>query len=995
MSQRNPYWTPLQALSARAAFDTTNTFLTFSPTPWQSTHEGEAVARDAINATMGFDMMHVRLELGAAYDFRSFGNAATELAIFDSSGYLLLSFDSDDYGLSGGIDTILDFLPSYTGTHYLAIGYLGGGGGSYEVIATEDLHADGFNGPPKALTVNPVPTQRSEGDYGWTDFHVTVDRSGDLSGSVAATWRITGRGDNPADAGDFESTFGTVRFAAGESSRIITLRIKADIAVEADETFTVTLSDLTPGFLLLNATVQGTIFDDDANAILLDVFPDVPRQPEGSADGVTAISFTIQRSGGLDRAVTVPWTTIGSLDAADFVGGVAPEGILSFAPGETTQRVTVQVRADRDHEPDETVAIWLWSLPTGVHRGEVIREAIIANDDAPPPSFSLVGDTMIREGNGGGDAPRFGIRRGGDASATQTVTWTLAPWSHDYPSLDAGDFEAGVLPSGSVTFAPGETWKPITLGIRQDRVWEADEQFLLSLGEAPAGSTIQDGVVLGTVLNDDRQPARVTADFGDALREGTGSGVVARRITLTRESPLDTQSRVGWSVLGGSAPHLADAADFLNGILPSGVVVFAPGETSRTVTIRTLRDATPEQDETYQLVLQDLDTGVEMDQAWLWITDDDTPATTYTISPATSALAEGSGSGVSVHVFTVTRQGDLSEADEIAWSARGHGANPADAADFQNGVLPGGRILFAAGQSEQTLKVRVLRDLVAEADEGFAVTLAPGNGLPGATATATIRNDEPQPAAPVPRFDLALSAAVREGTGNGVVVHTATLTRDAGLDQPARIAWSAAGHGAAPVEAADFQNGVMPSGIFVFAPGEASQSVRIRTLRDREVEADESFTLQLRNLDTGAVLSPDTGGGAITLIDDDTGYRITPTSTALAEGTGVGVSVHVFTVTRLGDASAASSLTWSAAGSGANPADAADFLGGVLPGGRLVFAAGETSQTVKLRVLRDALAEADEGFLLRLPGVSATGLILDDDTARLAASTAADLHLLG
>lgn len=59
-------------------------------------------------------------------------------------------------------------------------------------------------------------------------------------------------------------------------------------------------------------------------------------------------------------------------------------------------------------------------------------------------------------------------------------------------------------------------------------------------------------------------------------------------------------------------------------------------------------------------------------------------------------------------------------------------------------------------------------------------------------------------------------------------------------------------------------------------------------------------------------------------------------------------------------------MSWSVVGSGAAPADGADFLGGALPSGSASFAASETRQRVEIRIAGDTLAESNEGFTVQL-----------------------------
>lgn len=74
--------------------------------------------------------------------------------------------------------------------------------------------------------------------------------------------------------------------------------------------------------------------------------------------------------------------------------------------------------------------------------------------------------------------------------------------------------------------------------------------------------------------------------------------------------------------------------------------------------------------------------------------------------------------------FTVNRTGNTTSAVSLSWAVTGSGANPADAADFIDGVLPTGTVSFAPGQSTATITVNVAGDANPESDEEFTVTLA-------------------------------------------------------------------------------------------------------------------------------------------------------------------------------------------------------------------------------------------------------------------------------
>src|SRR5262249_60795684 len=81
-----------------------------------------------------------------------------------------------------------------------------------------------------------------------------------------------------------------------------------------------------------------------------------------------------------------------------------------------------------------------------------------------------------------------------------------------------------------------------------------------------------------------------------------------------------------------------------------------------------------------------------------------------------------------------------------------------------------------------------------------------------------------------------------------------------------------------------------------------------------------------------------------------------------AEGNS-GATPFTFTVSRTGDLSGASSVDWAVSGP---PADAADFVGGVLPSGTLNFAVGEASKTITVNVAGDTAVAGAEGFSVTL-----------------------------
>ena len=118
---------------------------------------------------------------------------------------------------------------------------------------------------------------------------------------------MTGSGANPATAADFTGGVfptGTVSFAAGETSKTITVNVAGDTAVEPTEGFTLTLSNPSAGTTIGTATATGTILNDDTAAgPSLSIAAANASLNEGNS-GSTAFTFTVTRTGSTTGAST-------------------------------------------------------------------------------------------------------------------------------------------------------------------------------------------------------------------------------------------------------------------------------------------------------------------------------------------------------------------------------------------------------------------------------------------------------------------------------------------------------------------------------------------------------------------------------------------------------------------------------------------------------------------------------------------------------------------
>ncbi|NCQ97766.1 MAG: hyalin, partial [Microcystis aeruginosa W11-06] len=216
------------------------------------------------------------------------------------------------------------------------------------------------------------------------------------------------------------------------------------------------------------------------------------------------------------------------------------------------------------------------------------------------------------EGNSGSKAFTFTVTRADNTTGSNNVNWAVTG-SGSNPA-NATDFVGGVLPSGSVSFATGETSKVITVDVQGDTTVELNENFTVTLSNATNGATITTATATGTIQNDDVAiPTLAIAATSASQTEGN-SGSKAFTFTVTRGDNTTGSNNVDWAVTGsGSNP--ANATDFAGGLLPSGVVSFAPGESSKVITVDVQGDTTVELNENFTVTLSNPTNGATITTA--------------------------------------------------------------------------------------------------------------------------------------------------------------------------------------------------------------------------------------------------------------------------------------------------------------------------------------------------------------------------------------------
>ena len=153
----------------------------------------------------------------------------------------------------------------------------------------------------------------------------------------------------------------------------------------------------------------------------------------------------------------------------------------------------MKVHGDTIDEQDEDYFVNLTVVSGDVVLGDGQGEGTIVDDDAL--AALAIGDVSVTEGSSGTTTATLAVTLSSATEKTVTVDYNTADGTAQAPS----DYSAA---SGTLTFAPGQTTKNVSVSVNGDTEVETDETFLVELTGA-ANATIEHGVGVGTILNDD------------------------------------------------------------------------------------------------------------------------------------------------------------------------------------------------------------------------------------------------------------------------------------------------------------------------------------------------------------------------------------------------------------------------------------------------------------------------------------------------------------
>jgi Ca2+-binding RTX toxin-like protein len=406
--------------------------------------------------------------------------------------------------------------------------------------------------------------------------------------------------DGTAAAGsDFSAASGTLTFTPGQTTKTIMVNATGDGMVEQDETFGVALSNAS-NVTISDNTGAGILADDDGTGVTLSIANDV-TVTEGNT-GTTNASFTVNLNAAQGSTVTVEYA-IQAGSATEGTDYTAATGTLTFTAGQTSQTVVVPIVGDTTDEFNETFTVVL-SNPTGAGATLLDGQAvgtILDNDAAPTVSIA---DASAVEGTGANGSMPFVI-----SLSAATGKPVVVAVGASAGTATSADFTM-LIDGTEITFAPGETTKTYNHPITGDALDEPDETFFLTMFDSTLtmgqlNAVVGDGQAVGTITDDDAPPT-ISIDDVAVDEPATFGATTDATFTVTLSAASAKTVTVAYATADGTAEGADDnvvVEILFDYSARQGTLTFAPGETSKTISVPVRFDEHMEPAETFTVTL--------------------------------------------------------------------------------------------------------------------------------------------------------------------------------------------------------------------------------------------------------------------------------------------------------------------------------------------------------------------------------------------------------
>jgi len=339
---------------------------------------------------------------------------------------------------------------------------------------------------PPAPVISITPSSTVDEGVGDAFFTVSIDQAPTSSYTVDLTTADGTAGSADYIGGADQAVFGP----GGPQSQTFQVDVLEDTLDEPDETFTVTLSEVTGGATIGNATHTVTIEDNDVPTATLT--PSTLSVTEGDTGDTNTATLTVQLDQAPQEATVVDYAVFsdttplaGAADTAtegtDYDG---TDGSVTIPAGQTTASITVPITADTVDETDETFSVVLTSSPNAVLGAAQKSTVTITDDDTDFTVNVTTGDVSVIEGDTGTTTASVPVSLDSTAPQDVVVDYTMTNGS----ATAGSDYTAT---TGSVTIPAGQTTATISVDVLGDITDEGNEDFTVTLSNPQFSAPIR------------------------------------------------------------------------------------------------------------------------------------------------------------------------------------------------------------------------------------------------------------------------------------------------------------------------------------------------------------------------------------------------------------------------------------------------------------------------------------------------------------------------
>ncbi|WP_295009526.1 retention module-containing protein, partial [uncultured Dechloromonas sp.] len=283
------------------------------------------------------------------------------------------------------------------------------------------------------------------------------------------------------------------------------------------------------------------------------------------AAGIMTFTVTLDQATTATVNVNFATTPGTAVSPADFA---AASGMLTFAPGVTTQTVTVNIANDNLYEGSETLNVVL-STPVNATIGDGLGIGTIKDDGTGPggsdddrPTLS-VSDVTVNEGDG---HAQFVVTLSNPSTQATTVALALnngtATLGSDYTNALEVSTDGGATwtAATSATFAPNATSLLVRTPLVEDLTNEPNEAFTLTATTTAGVTANPNATGTATIIDNDGPPQVTINDM--TVNEGAGTIT----FTVSLSNPSAGTVTVNYATAGDTAVSPADYAAGTNGL---------------------------------------------------------------------------------------------------------------------------------------------------------------------------------------------------------------------------------------------------------------------------------------------------------------------------------------------------------------------------------------------------------------------------------------------